>query len=55
MVSPDISQLPPHISFAEAHNLMSALMKGDPNEISVIKESIKSVLAGVLPHGDEHR
>ncbi|MGH7328222.1 MAG: thiamine pyrophosphate-dependent enzyme, partial [Polyangiaceae bacterium] len=50
VVDPNISQLPPHISFEEAHNLFSALRKGDPDEVGVIKESIKSVLAGILPH-----
>ncbi|MDQ2866697.1 MAG: thiamine pyrophosphate-requiring protein [Candidatus Eremiobacteraeota bacterium] len=50
MVSADIAQLPPHISLTQAHNLMSALVKGDPDEGNVIKESIKSVMAGVLPH-----
>jgi pyruvate dehydrogenase (quinone) len=50
VVDPNISQLPPHITFEEAHNLFSALEKGDPDEGGVIKESIKSVLAGMLPH-----
>ncbi len=51
VVDPNISQLPPHISFEQAHNLFSALVKGDPDEGGVIKDSIKSVLAGLLPHG----
>ena len=50
VVSADIAQLPPHITLQQAHHLMSALVKGDPREASVIKESIKSVMAGVLPH-----
>jgi len=49
-VSADIAQLPPHITFEEAHNLFSAMAKGDPDEASVLKESIKGVLAGMLPH-----
>ncbi len=48
-VSADVAQLPPHITFEEAHNYFSAMVKGDPNEANVIKESIKGVLAGVLP------
>ncbi|MDQ6823423.1 MAG: thiamine pyrophosphate-dependent enzyme, partial [Candidatus Eremiobacteraeota bacterium] len=52
VVDANISQLPPHISFQEAHNLFSALYKGDPDRAGVIKESIRSVLASVLPHGD---
>jgi pyruvate dehydrogenase (quinone) len=46
--------LPPHITFEEAHNLFSALRKGDPDEGGVIRESIKSVLAGILPHRGEN-
>ena len=54
VVDANIAQLPPHITFEQAHNLFSALAKGDPDEGGIIKESIKSVLAGILPHkGDE--
>jgi pyruvate dehydrogenase (quinone) len=53
VVDPNITQLPPHITFQEAHNLFSALSKGDPDEVGVIKESIKEVLAGLLPHRSE--
>jgi pyruvate dehydrogenase (quinone) len=51
VVDPNISQLPPHITLTQAHNLFSALAKGDPDEVGVIKESIKEVLAGLVPHG----
>jgi pyruvate dehydrogenase (quinone) len=50
IVDPNVVQLPPHISFDEAHKFFSALTKGDPAEGAVLRESIKSVLAGVLPH-----
>jgi pyruvate dehydrogenase (quinone) len=53
VVDPNIAQLPPHISLEEAHNLLSAMRKGDPDEGGVIKETIKSVLAGILPHREE--
>ncbi len=49
-VDPTVAQLPPHISFEEAHNYFSAMTKGDPQEVSVIKESIKSLVAGAFPH-----
>ena len=49
-VSADVAQLPPHITFEEAHNYFSAMVKGDPDEASVIKESIKGIIAGVLPN-----
>ncbi len=51
-VSPTIAQLPPHITFEEAHKYFSALTKGDPQEGSIIKESIKSMIAGTVPGGD---
>ncbi len=50
VVDPNISQLPPHISLEEAHNLFSALAKGDPDKGGVIKETMRSILATVLPH-----
>ncbi len=52
-VSNTIAQLPPHISFEEAHKFMSALTKGDPQELKVIKETVKSAIAGVVPHGEK--
>ena len=46
---PNVSILPPHISFEQAKNFMSAMIKGDPDERGVIVESAKSVLAGLFP------
>jgi pyruvate dehydrogenase (quinone) len=48
-VDPNISIIPPHISFEQARNLTSALGKGDPDELGVIVQSAKSVLAGLFP------
>jgi pyruvate dehydrogenase (quinone) len=52
VVDASVSQLPPHITLAEAHHLFSALRKGDPDESGVIKETVKTVMAGILPHPD---
>lgn len=49
-VSGDVTTIPPHISFEEAKNYASALLKGDPDEGSIVKESIKSVFEGIIPH-----
>jgi pyruvate dehydrogenase (quinone) len=52
---PNVSILPPHISFEQAKNFMSAMIKGDPDEKGVIVESVKSVMAGIFPgkgHGE---
>ncbi len=53
VVDPNVAQLPPHISLEEAHNLFSALRKGDPDEGGIIKDTIKAMLASVLPHKSE--
>ncbi|MEO8972183.1 MAG: thiamine pyrophosphate-requiring protein, partial [Ktedonobacteraceae bacterium] len=47
---PDITTIPPHITFKEAKMYSTALLKGDPEEMGIIKESIKSVVEGILPH-----
>jgi len=49
-VSGDVTTIPPHISFEEAKNYASALLKGDPNEGNIIIESAKSVIEGIIPH-----
>jgi pyruvate dehydrogenase (quinone) len=49
-VSSDVATIPPHISFEEAKNYASALLKGDPNEGGIIKASVKSVAEGLIPH-----
>ena len=47
--SGDVPTLPPHISFEEAKQYMSALLKGDPDEGGIIKQSVKELVAGALP------
>lgn len=49
-VSGNVTTIPPHISFEEAKNYASALLKGDPNEGNIIIESAKSVIEGIIPH-----
>ena len=48
--SANVPTLPPHISFEEAKNYTSALVKGDPEEGGIIKESVKEMVSGILPH-----
>jgi pyruvate dehydrogenase (quinone) len=50
---PDVPPLPPHISFQQARAYMTALTKNDPDELGIIKQSVRQVLAGILPHGDK--
>jgi pyruvate dehydrogenase (quinone) len=47
---PNVAMIPPHISFEQAKNLTSALVKGDPDEMGVIRQSMKSLLSGVFAH-----
>jgi pyruvate dehydrogenase (quinone) len=47
--SGDVPTLPPHITLEHAKNYMSALLKGDPDEVNFIKQSIKGLAKGVLP------
>jgi pyruvate dehydrogenase (quinone) len=47
--SGNVATLPPHITFEQAKNYTSALLKGDPEEKDIIKETIKGVAAGIFP------
>jgi pyruvate dehydrogenase (quinone) len=40
----------PNISFEQAKNYISALVKGDPDEGDIIKQSVKELVGGILPH-----
>jgi pyruvate dehydrogenase (quinone) len=52
-VDPNVSIIPPHITFEQAKNFASTLAKGDPDELGIMLDSAKSALAGLLPtrHG----
>ena len=42
--SGNVPTLPPHISFEQAKEFTSALVKGDPEEGGIIKQSVKELL-----------
>lgn len=44
---PDVPPLPPHISFKQAKKFSQTMLKGDPNEEGIIKQTFKDALAGV--------
>jgi pyruvate dehydrogenase (quinone) len=46
---PDVPPLPPHITLEQAKHLTEALIKGDPHEGGVIKETAKQLLASIIP------
>ncbi len=52
VTDPNVATLPPHISFEQAVNFSKTLIKGDPDEYGIIKQTFKDVLQGVLPHKD---
>lgn len=52
-VTGDVATLPPHIPFEQARNYVSALMKGDPEEAGIIKQSAKAWIGGILPSRDK--
>jgi pyruvate dehydrogenase (quinone) len=50
ITDPDVPPLPPHISLAHARKFASTLIKGDPNEAGIIRESMREFFQSVLPH-----
>lgn len=53
MVDPSVPPLPPHINFEQAVNYSKALMKGDPEQFDMIKQTFKDALEEVVPQGDK--
>ncbi len=50
---PDVPTIPPHITFEEVKNYSTALLHMDPEEGGIIKQSVKSVVSGIMPHKDK--
>ncbi len=46
---PDVPPLPPHITLKQAQAFASTLIKGDPSEWRVIKETAKELVADLMP------
>jgi pyruvate dehydrogenase (quinone) len=46
---PNVPPLPPHITLAQAKAFTSMLVKGDPEEGSLLIDTAKEVLSSVLP------
>ena len=47
---PNIPPLPPHISLKNAKAFAATLLKGDPDEASVIVKSIRQLAEEFMPH-----
>jgi pyruvate dehydrogenase (quinone) len=50
VTDPNVPPLPPHITVEQAKNFMSSLLKGDPEEGGVIRQTVKGMLDSILPH-----
>ena len=50
VTDPNVPTLPPHISFDQALQFTKTLVKGDPKEGGIIKQSLKEVVDTFLPH-----
>jgi pyruvate dehydrogenase (quinone) len=46
---PSVPPLPPHITLEQAKKFTSTLLKGDPDEGSILKETAKEVISSILP------
>jgi pyruvate dehydrogenase (quinone) len=49
VTDPDVPTVPPHISFEQMVKLTKTLVKGDPEEGGVIKQTFKEVIEGIFP------
>lgn len=47
---PNVPPLPPHISFKQAKDFVSAIVKGDVDASEMIKQTYKEVIDNYLPH-----
>lgn len=50
VTDPDVPPLPPHITLKDARHFASTLIKRDPNEHGIIRQSMRELIEGVLPH-----
>lgn len=46
---PDVPTIPPHISFEQMVNMSTTLLKGDPHEKGIIKQTFKDIMQGIFP------
>ncbi len=49
ITDPEVPPLPPHITFEQARHLAEAVVRGDPDRGSVIRQSLRQMVAGILP------
>lgn len=47
---PDVPTIPPHISFEQMVNMSKTLLKGDPHEKGIIRQTFKDVMQSLFPN-----
>ncbi len=52
IVDPNVATIPPHFTFEQMVNFSKTLIKGDPQEKGIIRQTFKEVMDSVLPHKD---
>jgi pyruvate dehydrogenase (quinone) len=52
ITDPNVPTLPPHITLQQAKKFTESLLKGDPEQAGIIKQAVKGIMEGVLPHRD---
>jgi pyruvate dehydrogenase (quinone) len=50
VVDPNVPPLPPHITSDQAKAMMQTILKGDPDTGRFLRQTLKEVADGVLPH-----
>ncbi len=49
VTDPDVPPLPPHITFEQAKAYASTLLKGDPDQVGIVTQTLKQVADTILP------
>jgi pyruvate dehydrogenase (quinone) len=50
LTDPDVPPLPPHISFEQAVKFSKTLLKHDPNEAGILRQTWREVVESFIPH-----
>ena len=49
VTDPNVPPLPPHITLEQMKAFTSSVLHGDPDRAGLIKQSVKEMVAGILP------
>jgi pyruvate dehydrogenase (quinone) len=49
VTDPKVPPLPPHITYEQARSYAASLLKGDPEAVGIVWQSIKEAMQGILP------